>query len=235
MTGRSTPSPARHEVSGRSVFLVVLVLLLVGCSGQAGDRATPNPSSSATTVRLAAGTRIPSGGSEALVWGQGTGGVVLAHGAAFDAASWEPQATRIAAQGATVLAVEDISPSGILAGVDYLREKRGVRSVALLGGSAGADGILTLSSQQPSLADRLILLSPNAVVEGLGSQPKLFIASEGEPVADVSRRLAASTPGVENEVDILPGSAHAQNIFATDQGEAVTRTILARLKSQDTP
>lgn len=34
---------------------------------------------------------------------------LLAHGAAFDAASWQDQATAIVAEGFTVVAVEDIS------------------------------------------------------------------------------------------------------------------------------
>ncbi len=44
-----------------------------------------------------------------LTWGDGPYGVVLAHGASFDAASWEEQAVRIADQGATVIAVESIA------------------------------------------------------------------------------------------------------------------------------
>jgi hypothetical protein len=37
--------------------------------------------------------------------------VVPAHGATRDAASWQEQATAMAEQGATVVAVEDISPA----------------------------------------------------------------------------------------------------------------------------
>ncbi len=153
---------------------------------------------------------------------------MLAHGAAFDAASWEDQATAIADAGATVVAVEDISPEGIAAAVEQLRAD-GVADVALVGGSAGADGILQLLSQEPDLADQVILLSPNSAVEGLGDQPKLFVASEDESVAEVSRELAASAPGDDNEALILPGSAHAQNIFDTDQGERVLDAMLERL------
>ncbi|KRE94393.1 hypothetical protein ASG76_13230 [Nocardioides sp. Soil774] len=75
-----------------------------------------------------------------------------------------------------------------------------------------------------------MLLSPNATVDGLGEEPKLFVASEDEPVANVSTELASSSPGEENEVTILPGSAHAQNIFATDQAGPVLDAMLQRLK-----
>jgi len=174
------------------------------------------------------GEEIDISGATALRWGDGSYGVVLAHGASRDAASWEEQATAIADQGATVIAVEDIVPQVIGDALRQLQED-GIEDVALVGGSAGADAILRLSAGEPDLADQLILLSPNSLVEGLGDQPKLFIASKGESVADVSRRLAASVPGEDNELVLLPGSAHAQGIFESDEGERTTTLILDRL------
>lgn len=174
------------------------------------------------------GEEIDIAGSTALSWGDGSYGVVLAHGASYDAASWEEQATPMAEQGMTVVAVEDISPDAIGDAVRQLQED-GIEDVALVGGSAGADAILRLVTTEPDLPDQLILLSPNAVVEGLGEQPKLFIASEEEPVAGVSRQLAESAPGEDNDVILLPGSAHAQGIFKSDQGERTTTMILKRL------
>ena len=198
---------------------VVLALVVVGCSGKDDP-----PSTGGDT----AGTKIEIGGGDALQWGDGEYGVVLAHGAVFDAASWEDQATAIADQGATVVAVEDIAPESIAAAVAKLQDD-GHADVALVGGSAGADAILQLAAQQPDLPDQLVLLSPNRVVDGLGGEPKLFIASEDEPVAHVSQQLADGSPGVDNEVILLPGSAHAQNIFAGESGDAALQAILERL------
>ena len=48
-------------------------------------------------------------------------------------------------------------------------------------------------------------------------------------MAHVSRELAESSPGNENVVTILPGSAHAQNIFATDLAGPVLEAMLERL------
>lgn len=200
----------------------VLVLALAGCGG------SPQTTSS-TSAGDSSGQTTSVAGSPALRWGEGDYGVVLAHGAAFDAASWEKQAVAIAEQGASVIAVENIDPHAIRAAVEQLQDQ-GVADVALVGASAGADAILDLASQEPELADQLILLSPNATVEGLGEEPKLFVASKDEPVAHVSTELAASSPGEENEVLILPGSAHAQNIFATDQGGPVLDAMLRRLE-----
>lgn len=184
----------------------------------------------ATDARDAGGERVQLGRSEALVWGAGHYGVVLAHGIVFEAASWGPLAARIAEAGMVALAVEDIAPQSILSASEYLRSERGVRHVALVGGSAGADAILHAAVEQPGSAHQLILLSANRPVEGLGPEPKLFVASEGEAVAQVSRELARTAAGDENELAILPGDAHAQHIFNTDQGEALTGLILERLE-----
>ncbi len=128
------------------------------------------------------------------------------------------------------MAVEDVAPGSILAAAEYLKAERGVEHVVLLGGSAGADAILEAVLQEPGSADQLILLSANRPVEGLGAEPKLFVASEGEPVAGVSRQLGRTAAGEENDVEILPGDAHAQHIFNTEQGEPLMRLILERLQ-----
>ncbi|MEJ7834224.1 MAG: alpha/beta hydrolase [Nocardioides sp.] len=206
----------------RGALSVLLLMFAAGCGGGSEDTEGSGDAGGSS------GEQIEIGGAEALMWGDGDYGVVLAHGAAFDAASWEEQAERIADGGATVVAVEDISPEGIEAAVEQLQED-GIDDVALVGGSAGADAILQLVSAEPDLPDQLILLSPNSTVDGLGEQPKLFIASEDEPVADVSRELAESAPGGDNEALILPGSAHAQNIFDSDQGDDVLDVMLERL------
>ncbi|MFC0454803.1 alpha/beta hydrolase [Rhodococcus jostii] len=201
------------------VVLSMLALVAAGCSGDADP-----PSTGGDTH----GTQIEVGGRDALQWGDGEYGVVLAHGAVFDAASWEEQAAAIADQGATVIAVEDIAPESIAAAVAKLQDD-GHPDVALVGGSAGADAILQLASQQPDLPDQLVLLSPNKVVDGLGGEPKLFIASEDEPVAGVSQQLADRSPGEGNDVILLPGSSHAQNIFDGENGDEALDAILQRL------
>ncbi|ROR90870.1 hypothetical protein EDD33_1719 [Nocardioides aurantiacus] len=220
--------PKRHNVVPmlgtlrQGALALVVVLALDGCGG------SPETTSDTSTDH-SSGQTISVAGASAQRWGEGDYGVVLAHGAAFDAASWETQAVAIANQGASVIAVEDVDTETIGGAVKQLQDE-GLANVALVGASAGADTILDLASQDPELADQLILLSPNATVEGLGEEPKLFVASKDEPVAHVSTELAASSPGEENVVMILPGSAHAQNIFATDQAGPVLDAMLQRLK-----
>ncbi len=197
---------------------LLLAFVVTGCSGDVSPGSGGDSS----------GAEIEIGGSAALQWGDGDYGVVLAHGAAFDAASWEEQATAIAEQGATVIAVEDITQESIQAAVERLKAG-GHEAVALVGGSAGSDAILQLASAQPDLPDQLVLLSPNTVVDGLGEEPKLFIASEDEPVADVSQQLADAGPGDDNEVIMLSGADHAQNIFDGKNADEAMNAILERL------
>ncbi|WP_229660479.1 alpha/beta fold hydrolase [Marmoricola endophyticus] len=199
---------------------LVAAALLTGCGSAAEESAQRGRSSAESEGR--------PGENGDVRWGEGEYGVVLAHGAAFDAASWSQQATRIADLGASVIAVQDIAPESIAEAVSTLKSE-GHERVALVGGSAGSDAILQLSAEQPELADQLVLLSPNSAVDGLGRQPKLFIASEEEPVADVSTELARSAPGDDNEVILLPGSAHAQNIFDSAQGPRAQRALLDRI------
>lgn len=214
-------------IMARTALTLSVVLALSSCAGSAGTSRNASGDNSS-------GQRISIAGSSALRWGDGAYGVVLAHGAAFDAASWEQQAVAIADQGASVIAVESIDPDAIRNAVERLQSE-GVTKVALVGGSAGADAILDLASHEPGLPDQLILLSPNATVNGLGDEPKLFVASKDEPVAHVATELAESSPGNENAVKILPGSAHAQNIFATDLAGPVLELMLQRLKRFSAP
>ncbi len=217
----------------RVVLATAVALTLCGCSGPNTGSGSGNEPATGQDADASTGRSIDLGDQRALEWGTGAYGVVLAHGAAFDAASWEAQATAIAEQDATVVAVEDISPEGIAAAVTYLKDK-GVDDVALVGGSAGADGILQLAAQQPALPDQLILLSANGVIEGLGTEPKLFIVSRDEPVADVSQTLADNGPGEENTALILDGSAHAQNMFDAPVAGQVLQAVLDRVQEFST-
>ena len=216
-----------------AALAATLILVLGACGSDTSSEGAGTSTSGGTDTKGPSGSdgeRVDVGNDEALVWGEGSYGVVLAHGAAFDAASWEPQATRIAEAGMVVIAVENIAPEAIMAAADFLRDERGATAVAFVGGSAGAGGIMDAVAAGDGDPDQLILLSPNSVVDGLGTEPKLFIASEDEPVADASTEMAETAEGDDNEALILPGSAHAQNIFDTDQGEPTVQAILDRLE-----
>jgi pimeloyl-ACP methyl ester carboxylesterase len=203
-----------------------------GCS-VVGEQPTKEDGqgSSGGSSAASAGERVEIGDKEALVWGEGDYGVVMAHGASYDAASWEEQGQRIAENGMMALAPEDTSPESLLASIGYLKEERGVRGVALMGGSAGGSAVLRAAKENPEAANQLIVLSAAGEVSGLGPEPKLFVASEGEGgFAEEARRMAREAPGDQNEALILPGDAHAQAIFQTEEGDRLMRAILERLE-----
>ncbi len=225
--------------AARLVALVSLVLLAAAAcappspppdAGQraAGTSAASDGSSLPRRVTIAG----QAGQTRGLLFGRGDYGVVLAHGAIYDAASWTPLAVEIARAGMVALAVEEIGPDNLLDAIAYLKEAEGARAVALVGASAGGASALRAVERAPDAVDQLILLSARGDVARTGTVPKLFVVSEGEPLAEDVRRMAAEAPGDDNELLILPGSAHAQAIFLTDQGPRLTEAILARLQER---
>ena len=88
------------------------------------------------------GVEVPIGETTAKVWGVGNYGVILLHGAAYDAASWTPQAEQIAEEDMVVLALEDTAARNIIIAIDYMEVELGVDQVALIGASAGTSPAL---------------------------------------------------------------------------------------------
>lgn len=179
-------------------------------------------------------------------YGTGERAVILAHGGRFDRKSWKPQAEILAKAGFRVLAV-DFRGYGqtipgtheedwkqypdILSAVRYLHHS-GSKSVSIVGASMGGDAAGDANSASDAgEIDRIVFLG----AEG-GSAPerlkgrKLFIVSRDDQSGDGPR-----LPGISQnyrkasepkKLVILDGSAHAQFIFATDQGSRLMQEIL---------
>jgi pimeloyl-ACP methyl ester carboxylesterase len=187
------------------------------------------------------------------VYGKGDRGVVLAHGGRFNKESWEKQARALAAAGFRALAIDfrgygqshgpgqsDIYTAplhlDVLAAVRYLR-KTGAKTVSVVGGSMGGGAAADASiAAEPGEIDRLVLLgaSANGPPEKIKGR-KLFIVARDDASADGPR-----LPGIRAQYEktpepkqliILNGSAHAQFLFQTDQGERVMREILRFLSA----
>lgn len=174
-------------------------------------------------------SRIELEHGNALLWLSGERSVLLLHGAAYDAASWEDEARALASQGFTVLAVEELAPDVVRDGLAYLMEACGVRGVTVIGASAGGAPALEVLLEVPAGISGLILLGATGDVSALGEYPKLFVASEGEGLTDRLMAMTGEAPGNRNETLILPGSAHAQAIFESGQGDALVDAILVFL------
>lgn len=181
------------------------------------------------------------GGSvDADLYGSGTQGVVLAHGAIFNKQSWAPLAKRIAANGLRVLAIDfrgyGKSQAGNKPGALYLDvmaavrwlHKQGVKSVDVVGGSMGGGAVGEAATRlKAGEIDKLVLLSAMPIdnPEDLKAKSILFIASRGEGLAPTVREQYQRAPKPKKLI-FLNGSAHAQNIFATNQAQNLSDDIV---------
>jgi dienelactone hydrolase len=187
------------------------------------------------------------------LYGTGRRAVVLAHGGRFDKASWAEQAYALMTAGFRVLAIDlrgygrsrgpgqdDIFTAplhlDVLAAVRYLR-KEGARTVSVVGASLGGGAAGDASVEAaPGEIDRVVLLasSISRPPEELRGRT-LFIIARDDANADGPRlpRIRAQYEKAPDpkELLILEGDAHAQYLFATDQGPRVTREILRFLSS----
>jgi pimeloyl-ACP methyl ester carboxylesterase len=188
------------------------------------------------------------------VYGTGDRGVVLAHGGQFKKESWDKQARVLVANGFRVLAFDfrgfgqsrgpgqaDLFTApmqlDVLAAVRYLR-KSGAKTVSVVGGSFGGSAAANAAIQaEPGEIDRVVLLAA-----GPGSQPekfkvpKLLIIARDDANDDGPRlpKIRAEWQKVPEpkELIVLDGSAHAQFLFQTNQGDRVMREMLRFLSAR---
>jgi alpha/beta superfamily hydrolase len=190
---------------------------------------------------------VDGGTIHAELYGGGSHAVLLAHGGVFNKESWEPLARQLEAAGYQVLAIDfrgygdstaghdrDAIEHDVLGGVRYLYEQQQAVAVSVIGGSmgGGAAGRAAVLSD-PGQIDALILLSAVFVDDPslLHANRTLFIASEGESMTPGIRGQYEQAPDPKKLV-LLPGAAHAQHIFKTDQAQRLTEEILRFLQAQ---
>lgn len=177
---------------------------------------------------------------DADLYGKGTQGVVFAHGAIFNKQSWAPLAKRMAALGYRALAIDfrgygksrGGSDTGaldldVIAAVHWMHAQ-GVSSVSVVGGSMGGGAAGKAATELArGQIDKLVLLSPMPIADPgkLKANKILYVASRDEGLAPTVREQYAQAPGPKQLV-LLPGSAHAQNIFATGQAQHLSDVIV---------
>lgn len=188
------------------------------------------------------------------LYGAGDRGVVLAHGGQFNKESWREQALTLTKSGFRVLAIdfrgygqsragaqtrqpdEDARRLDVLAAIDYLR-RTGSSTISLVGASMGGDYAAEATETNPDKIDRLVLLAAGAYTPLVKSTArKLFIMSRDDVIGDNAPRLVEIRRQYERasgpkEFVMLEGSAHAQAIFTTAQGERLLREILRFLSA----
>ena len=188
------------------------------------------------------------------LYGNGERGVVLAHGGRFTKESWQAQAESLVTAGFRVLAFDfrgfgkshgpgdtDMYTApmhlDVLAAVRYLR-KNGVKTVSVMGGSFGGSAAADASiASQPGEIDRLILLAAdgNGPAEQIKS-PLLVIVARDDASDDGPRlphiRAWFDKAPEPKQLIVLDGSAHAQFLFQTEQGDLVMKEILRFLTAK---
>lgn len=187
------------------------------------------------------------------LYGKGERGVVLAHGGRFNKESWDKQARELVRAGFRVLAIDfrgrgqsrggaqapnDGVRFDVLAAVRYLR-KSGAKTVSVIGASFGGGAAAEASVEaEPGEIDRLILLahSPIAKPEQMKGRKLFILAREDFSGDNKIPRLPKIRDQYERapapkELVILDGSAHAQFIFETEQGERLMEEILRFLSA----
>jgi len=192
---------------------------------------------------------IDSGTVCALEYGEGKRGVVLAHGGQFNKESWDPQARNLVKSGFRVLSIDfrgfgcskgpgddDILSAplknDVLAAVRYLL-RTGTESVAVVGASLGgwAATAASLDAKNGEI-DRIITLGsltwktePERI-----AVPLLVVATRNDTSGSGPRlpaiRAAFEKVAGQKEMVIFEGSAHAQQMFATEDSSRVMQTIL---------
>jgi pimeloyl-ACP methyl ester carboxylesterase len=187
------------------------------------------------------------------LYGSDDRAVVLAHGGRFDKASWKNQADTLVARGFRALAIdfrgEGQSHAGaagqpfdegrhldVLAAIHYLRQT-GAKSVSVIGASMGGDYAADAAEAEPAAIDRLVLLASGAYTAVTKMKgPKLFILARDDLNSDGPRlpkiRAQFEKALKPKKLIVLDGSAHAQFLFATDQGDRLMREILEFLTAR---
>jgi pimeloyl-ACP methyl ester carboxylesterase len=186
---------------------------------------------------------------QADLYGHGTRGIVLAHGGQFNKESWKKQAETLADSGFLALSIrfrgDGFNPDGspgafgstadnaadVLAAVSYLHHL-GAKTVSAVGASMGGDAVGEAdAASKPGNFDRIVFLGS----EG-GDSPeklngrKLFIvarddrSSDGLRLPEISKHYERAPQ--PKKLVILEGSAHAQFLFDTDQGQRLMDEIL---------
>jgi len=178
------------------------------------------------------------------LYGDGAHAVLLAHGRVFDKESWEPLARQLQAAGYQALAIDfrgygestagsagNTLEQDVLGGIRYLGEQRGAAAVSVIGGSMGGGAAARAAVLAPAgQIEALVLLSAGSLDDPslMHAARILFIASEDEGMAPGVRAQHERAPQPKKLV-LLPGDAHAQHIFKTDQAARLSDEILSFL------
>lgn len=217
--------------------------------------AGPIAAQSAVLIPVADSTGGKAAQIQGDLYGRGRRAVLLVHGGQFNKDSWKEQAPVLARAGLLVLAInfrgdtfnangrpsangsDEDNATDVLAAAAYLRGI-GARTIAAVGASLGGDAVGDAEARsEGGVFDRMIFLGSEggdapAKVRGR----KLYIVARGDTSGD-GLRLPGITKHYERapepkQLIVLDGTAHAQFLFATEEGPELMRDILKFLMAK---
>lgn len=177
---------------------------------------------------------------------------MLVHGGRFTKESWKSQARELVRSGFSVLAIDlrgfgqskkplqTVPPDAgqqldVLAAVRYLR-KTGAKSVSVVGGSMGGVAAAEASIEcEPGEIERVVMIASEGIEKPQKMKGrKLFITCRddlgpGDKPRLINIQEHYNRAPEPKELVVLDGSAHAQFIFQTGQGDRLMREILGFL------
>ncbi len=188
-----------------------------------------------TILTFSAADGVPVSG---LQYGSGDHAVLLVPGAHGVGETWHLQAERLGRSGLRVLAMDyrGLGPANAVpqdaekAHLDVLGAAMRLKSdgadrLSVVGASWGGAAAAMASIAAPGLIDRLLLLAPSRFdhPERLGGR-KLFIVASQDRDGAGRRRLDSIREQYERvpspkDLMVLEGSAHAQFLFLTPEGD----------------
>ncbi len=121
----------------------------------------------------------------------------------------------------------------IIGAIKFVQSLDFVKNITLLGSSMGGGAVLNASKlYKPSEIKSVIALSP-VYTEGVDfiDVPIHYLGTEGEQFAEGIRKMHAMTKSPKT-VHFFKGSAHAQNILATEAKDELISLIISYIKKE---
>jgi pimeloyl-ACP methyl ester carboxylesterase len=181
--------------------------------------------------------------------GTGTHAVLLVHGGRFTKESWDDQVPAFVEAGLLVLAIDlrgrgqsrggsagdDGVHHDVLAAVRGLRDG-GATRISVVGASYGGWAAASAAVEAPREIDRLVLMAAPGIDRPEDLTGRTLFITTRDDTSGRSPRL----PGIREQyarapepkqLVVLDGSAHAQFVFETEQGDAMLAAILEFLSA----
>lgn len=183
------------------------------------------PQKQSVSFESPAGTEV-----HGTLFGSGTCGIVLVPQINLDRESWFPQAERLASRGLVALPVDegDQRAAAVRGAISFLRDEHDVDRVVLLGASTGGEAVVVAGAEAADEVDGVITLSAAGGADHAAdlSGTKLFVVSEDdeERFVRIAEQLHEQAPEPK-QLLVLPGGAHGQRLFESDQQQRVREEI----------